>query len=317
MSSKESKLLAALKAIWRSTIGLTKIEVFKILKSDVNEYNSITVSQILSQAQISISDIHESITKLRARSILKFKIDLTSPAFSPLRALLSERRFLLNKVFSSYKFILDESAKKMLDFKKTQAYLDFIRIGRRGQDRVRQITLRSLERTFLTGNPVTLGKHEIIDSILGDPTIRKLAQPDGTFRFPLHLYPYEQGSAAKFANWDVEQYAEMTARTTAHLADQESFIVDADEPDEVSGFLKFNNTGKSRGQYLKENDPKCAAINNNVFATKPIEVDKSGKRGARGASGKFYQYIRDVLRGFAIAHPNCNHIGKPIPVEVV
>ena len=317
MPSKELKLLALLRNIWQRTIGLTKLEVFKILKSDINEYNSTTVNQLLQQAQVGISKVHEDLTIVRAGKILGVKINLSTPNLAPLRALLVERRFLLNKVFSRYKTMLDDAANQMLILKKTQEYSDFIRIGRRGQDRIRQLTIKSIERTFLTGKPVTLGKLEIIYSILKDNSIKKITQLDGTVRFPLWLSPYDTGSAAKFANWDVELYAEMTARTTAQLADQEAFITDADETEETkSGFIKFNDTGKSSGQYLAENDPRCARINNAIFSTKPV-TSQNGIRGAFGDSGRFYQYVRDVLTRFAIGHPNCQHIGKPIPAEVV
>ena len=170
--------------------------------------------------------------------------DFNSPNLKPLKAILDERKVILRRSLLNYRAILKSAAKKLKGIKSTTEYLDYVNIGRRGADKVRDVTMASLEKSFLTGNPTTLTKSELFKKITTDKSFKAVLQPDGRWTFPLEIKPYD----GRIMNFDVDYYSELTARTTAHLADQESFFVDAEE---TGSFLKFNSTGISKSKYRK------------------------------------------------------------------
>jgi hypothetical protein len=217
----------------------------------------------------------------------------------PLKALLDQREQLVKRRLKDHFFILTKDEKAMIKFRgddEWQAYLKRISIGRRGQDRIREIALSDLEKAFLQGSPVALGKNQIVENI--SKSVKTL-NDDGIMRFELEVFPYE-GKTRVYA---VDQYAELVAKTTTAEATQVSFIKKAENL--RTRLIKYNFIGKD---YKKLNDDKCDKIDGEIFAINDGEI-VTGQQ-----TGKKYRSFRQVVgERFILPHPNCNHIARPFP----
>ena len=133
---------------WFRFVRESKLEVLKILQPDVNEYNGRTLDNIFFQSRQKLNQINLEIANYKSKQILG-AFDLDSPNTRPLRQMINERQWLINKHLSAYRWTLDQAARELIGLKKTQEYIDAITIGRRGQDVVRELTLQSISKNFL------------------------------------------------------------------------------------------------------------------------------------------------------------------------
>ena len=323
MSVKEIEFI--LSQTWAKAIGLTKTELLKVISSDDLKYSQATIDEILLKLDARIQSLNGNLIAVNTSKALGKTITATAifnkPEFDSLKVLLNDDQKTRQRALRVYREFLKTAKKDLNKLKLTKEYntlIDNIKVGRRNLDSIRSFTLKSLRKNFITGNQTALSKSEIYDYIVKN---NKTVKPtkDGRATFDLEVRTKEivngkftgrnvyQGDVRKF---DVDNYSELTARTTSHLTQQEAFDIQAEGIG--TRFIKFNDTGISKAKYKKQKDDKCAIINNNIFS-RVKEVKQGNYWGAISDSGKFYRYIKEILNGFFIAHPNCNHIGKPYP----
>lgn len=222
------------------------------------------------------------------------------PNLQPLASLLRERERILRQQLTSYRFTLETDAINLLNLRQSEEWTNFLEsidIGRRGQDVIREVSLRTLEKAFLKGQPTALTR-VMLRKEFRDRQINILA-PNARPQIRLEIFPY----VGEFRNYEIDAYAELVALTTTAEATQVGFDEQAAEIG--TRLIKYNFIRKD---YLRLGDPVCHKLNGNIFS-----LDRDG---TDGKSGKHYRWIGEVLtRGFKTAHPRCDHIGRPIPEE--
>lgn len=316
---------------WRTGIYRSVKEVLKALRAE----RSIELSLI----DLFLEDIRkktaaglERITEKRFKEIL-----LTSqPNLYPLKELLLERNRLTDKLLNDYRFLI------------AQNEWPSVTIGRRGMDIVRNLSLETLEKGFLQGNPTAFSSREILSKLLnakisGVETLEQAERlvhstryniinkipvfhEDGRAKFMLHIktkydrydnqYP-DRDYRGVYRAWDAAEYSEMVAKTTAHEAYQVANIEQAKEVG--TRLLRFNSTGKGQQFYVSIEDP-CSLIDGATVSIVPGTITGKfrGKENVRFLKiGKnFFPYLYDLLTGgYVTPHPNCRHIGRPEPEE--
>jgi hypothetical protein len=151
-----------------------------------------------------------------------------------------------------------------------------------------------------------MGKNDIVENL--SKSVASV-DPDGVMRFDLEIWPYS-GDTRRY---QVDQYAELVARTTTAEATQTAFIQKAQNL--RTRLVKYNFIGKD---YNKLGDKKCAAIDGKIFV-----IDKGSGTVKGGRSGIEYESFDKSLGSilgfggarpdFLLPHPNCNHIARPFP----
>jgi hypothetical protein len=252
----------------------------------------------------------------------------------PLQSLLEEKDRVMKFVFNQYRFKINQSKAGLLN------------IGRRGQDIIRELSLKTIEEGFVGGNPVALARDRILKEIkdrgIDTPRLNNLIKRqkdltkalniakrsgiitdgirkelasikaetmkafkevgdnvpvfsrDGRPKFLLHVFPYE----GRFMEFDVENYADLVARTTTREAGNVAGAAKAEKLG--TRLVKFNFIGKN---YKALKDP-CEFIDGGTYSTE--------EKGTVIA-GKFFPYWKDGFIGFYLtAHPNCQHRLRPV-----
>ena len=292
-------------------------EVLKTLTG--SPFDLAAVELMISQNE---RDLVEAVTGLTTDAVTRRapvgQLISANPDFLPLRAMLEERRASVANAIRGYKFLVNESAIRSEQVK--------IAIGRRGQDILRETTLRLMKKGWLAGNPRQMLSQKLVDKInrrgigvdenvtqaelaeihglIGEriPIMQKTnaaGEPIGAARF------YLRNKNGRFMSFEPQYYADLVARTTTEEAVETATEIRARQMG--TRFVKFNRMGKDY-----TDDPKCAAVDGNVFSL-VSETSKNGFQGAIGNSGKFYIYLPEILGDFKKPHPFCKHIRTPYP----
>ena len=239
--------------------------------------NFQVISAILTRLFKRASKAAKQIATLEAQTFIK----LTEKNLNPLRAFIQERNLIMQRGINSYKRSIELGLKN----------IDAPSFGRRGQDIIREIGLRNVERGILEGS---IGKSR-------DNLLRELRESvtiiDG--RFNLEIVPYN----GQFRSFNVKTYADLVARTTRREAQNVSNALRAEELG--TRLVKWNFIGKN---YAALKDP-CAIIDGKTYS---IEVQGTF------IGDKNFPYWRDSIKsGFATPHPNCNHFLRPVSEDLI
>ncbi|HRP70195.1 MAG TPA: hypothetical protein PLY93_11735, partial [Turneriella sp.] len=208
------------------------------------------VDAMMQRIRMSTNKMMEQVTLNTYRNVRAGMGFSAEPDLAPLRAMLSERQSYFDERLKKYRWLVkrfDNPSKK---------------IGRRGHDVIREISLDTLEEGFLRGNPTAFTSTELARKIVNKGTLFKseedalealkgvqkdiinkipLFNKDGELKFMLHT---RAGGiySGKFRAMDVERYADMVAFTTAGEANTAANIAQAGEIG--TRIVKWNSTGK-------------------------------------------------------------------------
>lgn len=234
--------------------------------------NFQVITTILADAFLKISETARLLANVEAASF----VVLSERNLSPLRAFTDQRNQILQRSLTSF-------AKYNQQFAGGFSRVTF---GRRGQDLIREIGLRNIERGIISGS---IGKSR---NALTKELLARVPVIDGKFR--LEIAPYE----GTFRTFDVKGYADLVARTTRREAQNFANTLKAEELG--TRLVKWNLIGKD---YRSMKDP-CAVIDGNTYS-----IEEAGTLIA----GKYFPFWRTAIKGgFATPHPNCNHFLRPV-----
>lgn len=239
------------------------------------------------------------------------------PNLAPLREMLLERQAYFDQKLARYRFLVQGF--------ETPA----VKIGRRGHDVIRELSLDTLEEGFLRGNPTALTTSKLAQRIVKSGTLYSseeaarealisarrsvldnipLFHEDGSTKFMLHT---RAGGvyAGKYRAYDVEGYADLVAFTTAGEADASANVALAREIG--TRIIKWNSTGKGVAFYRSIGDDRCANVDGQYASIEPSGTE---------INGVFYPYYKSPSRLpglFDTCHPNCRHRMSPVPEETL
>lgn len=233
--------------------------------------NFEVISAILTRLFNRASKAAEKIVTLEAQTFIK----LTEKNLNPLRAFIQQRNLIMQRGLDGFKRSLE------LGLKGIEAPT----FGRRGQDIIREIGLRNVEKGIIQGS-IGQSRDQLLKELLETVPIF-----DG--KFSLEIVPYN----GTFRKFNVRTYADLVARTTRREAQNVSNALRAEELG--TRLVKWNFIGKD---YAALKDP-CAIIDGKTYS---IEVSGTF------IGGKRFNYWRDSIKsGFATPHPNCAHFLRP------
>lgn len=223
--------------------------------------------------------------------------------FAPIRQLVAERQLLNNERIQGYSYLFRQSAASLLT------------IGRRTQDVVRELSLTTLERSMIYGEPATMSRQSLAKLMISrgrtdlaqainaglDP-VAELTQNIPLFNKNGKPYFYLRKKSGGFMAFGVDAYAELIASTTSEEMDRMAQVEKARKLG--TRLVKFNKTGKGKAFYIATKDFRCAKVDGETFSIEP---------GGTTINGRYYQYWRDALPGeFVTCHPNCQHFMRPV-----
>lgn len=268
------------------------------------------VNKIIDEMRRKAARNLESMARVKYMRVVTMK----NPSLDPLRAYLSEREKISDFVLKSYgKKIIDEGtnliglAGKFDELAPRADGLSRISVGRRREDIFRRIGLKNLERSFLLGSPTQAGDQAILRELRKESSI---FNAQGKMVLPVRSKNPISGELdyyGKTRAWSPEHYSEMVSLATV----QEMDVVGNVENAQAMGtrLLRWNSTGKSKAQYISENDPRCAAVDGE-FCTYIEGGITIGRRKI--------PHIKQLLPGpFNIPHPYCRHTLKPVPESIL
>lgn len=239
------------------------------------------------------------------------------PNLAPLREMLAERQEYVSTTLAGFRF-----AVKKFDNPA-------VRIGRRGQDIIREFSLETLEEGFLKGNPTALTAESLVEKIVSKGTLFKsfedaaeaientrldvvkkipLFHEDGEAKFLLQVRTNGEYRGA-FRRYGVQAYADLVAVTTAGEADAAGNIAQASEIG--TRIVKWNSTGKGKAFYRSIGDNRCANVDGEYASLEPDGTT---------INGVFYPYIHSEERlagRYLTCHPHCRHRFTPYPEEAL
>jgi hypothetical protein len=240
--------------------------------------------------------------KMLSQAEFRFALGGSFVDFSPIEQLLAERQRLHAQRLNDYAFLFEQSAKGVMT------------IGRRGQDVVRELTLTTLERSMIEGEPALLhrdklrtamikaGRPELARSIeAGLDPAAELMQSIPLFHKDGKPHFYLKTKTGAYMAFSVDSYVDLVSTTTSEEADRMA------QPEKARALgtrlVKFNKTGKGKAFYLATNDERCAAVDGEVFS-----IEETGTL----VNGTLYQYWREALPGpYVTCHPYCQHFMRP------
>lgn len=239
------------------------------------------------------------------------------PNLAPLRALLAERQDYVSSTLAGYRFAIKKFDNPAL------------KIGRRGQDIIREMSLETLEEGFLRGNPTALTAESLVEKIVKKGTlfdsfesaaeaiektridvVRKipLFHEDGEAKFLLQVKTKGQYRGA-FRRFSVASYADLVAVTTAGEADGAGHMAQAAEIG--TRIVKWNSTGKGKAFYRSIGDDRCANVDGEFASLEPEGTT---------INGTYYPYIHSDERlpgRYLTCHPYCRHGFRAYPEEAL
>lgn len=296
---------AILKRIFKQT-NQRLIRIFLRSLIDGQTPDVRIIDGIIEDARRKAARATEQLAKIKFTSIVKSK----EQSLIPLRAYLNERNRITEFMLKSYsKKILEESANliSLSDKIGGNSGMPGVSIGRRRNDVFREIGLKNLEKSFLRGSPTALGDKLILSDLRKNS---KIFDSQGNMVLSVRTRNPLTGQMdyiGKTRAYSPEHYSEMVSLATVQEMDVVGNVENAKEMG--TRLLKWNTTGKSRSQYIKENDPRCAAVDNQ-YCTYVEGGIRIGRRRI--------PHIKELLPGpFSIPHPYCRHTLKPVPESVL
>lgn len=169
------------------------------------------------------------------------------------------------------------------------------RAGRRTIDWVRTAKIDSVLEGYLAESPVAKGSQLLQDQL------RFFSE--GKLKFPLQIRSVTARApfvGLRYQSWDVRNYAEMAALTTAREGEQLGEFAAAKELG--SNLVKMPNRGKD---YRALGDFVCARLNDKVFSLIPNDPD--GFPYLWGPAG-----LNRSPDEYVTAHPRCSHVGRAV-----
>lgn len=307
--------LSFYKLLLRKTfqVGILKVskEAIKGLKNG-EPFDLAVIDAIINKIFINAVKAQDNILDIAYNKHLQIK-KVSETNLLPLRSLQLERQKFLENSLRNYRHLVQEASVKHLT------------IGRRGQDVLREMTLKQLEKGFIGGDASFFVKDSFVNELnkkklfvnenINKKELFKLREEffdkipvfvkDKKLRFFL------LNKNNKFMSFDAKFYGDLVAITTTNEARWKANYERARHQN--TRFVQFSRTGTSPAKYRKEKDDACAKINGAIFSL-VAQIQKAGKWGAIGKSGKFYLYIKEVIKGlFLLPHPFCKHLPSPFP----
>lgn len=252
----------------------------------------------------------DRMARVKFMSIVRVK----EPSLEPLRSYLSERERITDFVLKSYgKTVVDEatnliSLSSSIEEKLSRIDgLGGINIGRRREDIFRRIGLKNLEKSFLYGSPTQRGDQLILRELKKNSSI---FNSGGQMVLPVRSKNPLTGELdyyGKTRAFSPEHYSEMVSLATVQEMDTVANVENARQMG--TRLLKWSTTGKSKAQYIEENDPRCAAVDNEYCTY---------VQGGITIGRRKIPHIKELLPGpFNIPHPYCRHTLKPVPESIL
>jgi len=319
--------------IWETAIKKILLHFLKSLKTGA-PVNLALLSDIINKLNIQAAKDNLRIGKSMFR-----KANLKN--LQPLKQLLLERNRITAFLLDQYKrFIVDQSASGMLT------------IGRRGQDILREYSLRTLERGYLGGNPGELARDRIKRFILKVKTADnkkfnellkrqkdvvkaiKSAKKSGLITSSLEkqLRGLNKESMAlhkevvdKMNVFSIDGRAKFMLHVKPYEGKFKAFDVEnyADLVGSTTNREAFNIAGVAKAEELGTRLVKWNFIGKNYRGLKdPCYFIDGGTystiEGGTSIGKKFFPYWKAGLTGsYVTPHPNCRHRLRPVSENLV
>ena len=293
-------LIRLIALAWQNGVDSVALELLRVLSTGESLRQDV-VDAILK----GIDNRTGRITELMAENVFMKVVRGNSPDTRPLMQMVEERTAYWRSQLQIFRKDVTNSGQDLLILGQEirKGVFPEIFIGRRREDIIRNLTLDTLEKTFIKGEGNAAAIPELVKKIKettpiltedGARLILPIRTRDATGRL---VY---QGATRAY---QPQVYAEMAATTAAREADTLAQIERADELE--TRFLQYNDTGRSKADYEAHGDTFCAKVNGAIVTTVP------------GGVGDI-PYIKDLLPdGFNTPHPHCKHKPRPIPERMV
>jgi len=294
-------------------IGVKRVSIEALRSLKVGRtFDLELVDLIIKQIFKNAAHAQNAIAEIQYNKFLNIKA-VSEVNLLPLKSLQSERAAHLADSLKNYRHLVN------------QASVEHLAIGRRGQDVLREMTLKQLEKGFIRGDASFFVK----DSFINELNKKKLFVNENISKNELFklreeffnkIPVFKKGEKLKFfllnknnkfMAFDAKYYGDLVAITTTNEARWSANYERARSQN--TRFIQMSKTGKSKSQYNKEKDPICGIINGGIFSI-VAQTQSGGMWGALGKSGKFYQYIKEIIKGkYLLPHPFCKHLPSPYP----